>query len=463
MSKSFRFWTRCTTVATLTVLITFNPAWAGRGIRGWLKKRNADACCPAVPKADCCEPVPVCCEPVPVCEPSPECEPAPLCCDSGMTSDAPFMVVPMDSAPGVITEAHEPAIPQAAAPSPSDSAPVPPAIPTPAEADPVDLYDDPTPAEVDPAPAEVEPAPVAEPEQEFAPEPAAIEPPPADPFGEPEASPPDDLFGEPIPADPIADPFGGATEPTPADPAASDPFGGAAEPAEPEPFDPFGAAADAAPAAEAPADSFFDEVATPPADPFGGTPETPPSSDDFFNDSTPAAPATDDFFGEPVPPVTDAAPDNGLDGFFEAPPGAVDEPAAGDDFFGQPTSTETIPTNDLDDLFGTPSDDSAQLPEAEPAVDTIATVETEVATEAPEVVTANDDPQLVRNWIDNTGTFEVVGKLAVIFPDKIRLLKENGRYCTVPMRRLSDADRQMVERIANRLPAGDVKYVSTAN
>ncbi len=74
-----------------------------------------------------------------------------------------------------------------------------------------------------------------------------------------------------------------------------------------------------------------------------------------------------------------------------------------------------------------------------------------------------DDPQQVRTWSDNTGTFEVVGKLAVIFPDKVRLLKDNGRFCTVPLRRLSDADRQLIERIADRLPAGDVKYVSTSN
>ena len=51
----------------------------------------------------------------------------------------------------------------------------------------------------------------------------------------------------------------------------------------------------------------------------------------------------------------------------------------------------------------------------------------------------------MRNWVDNTGNFHIKAKLAVILEGQVRLFKENGRYCTFPMRRLSDADRAYVE------------------
>lgn len=39
---------------------------------------------------------------------------------------------------------------------------------------------------------------------------------------------------------------------------------------------------------------------------------------------------------------------------------------------------------------------------------------------------------------NNTGKFEVTAVLAEIHADKVRLLKANGKYTTVPMRRLSE-------------------------
>ena len=71
MSKRLHYWSRCTLVATLAALITFNPAWAGRGLRGWLNHRHAccTPCCSVITHGEvCCTPAPVqCCVPEPTC------------------------------------------------------------------------------------------------------------------------------------------------------------------------------------------------------------------------------------------------------------------------------------------------------------------------------------------------------------------------------------------------------------
>lgn len=56
-----------------------------------------------------------------------------------------------------------------------------------------------------------------------------------------------------------------------------------------------------------------------------------------------------------------------------------------------------------------------------------------------------------RNWTDNTGAYSIQARVAVIFGDKVRLLKENGKYTTVPMERLSDFDRSYVQWVAESL------------
>jgi hypothetical protein len=61
-----------------------------------------------------------------------------------------------------------------------------------------------------------------------------------------------------------------------------------------------------------------------------------------------------------------------------------------------------------------------------------------------------------RTWQDNTGNFAVSARLDTIFPDKVRLLKDNGKFSTVPFRRLSQADQLYVQWVAIQLtqPAG---------
>ena len=56
-----------------------------------------------------------------------------------------------------------------------------------------------------------------------------------------------------------------------------------------------------------------------------------------------------------------------------------------------------------------------------------------------------------RQWIDNSGAYQVKARLAVIYVDKVKLLKENGKFTTVPLSRLSDADFGYVSWVATNL------------
>jgi hypothetical protein len=61
-----------------------------------------------------------------------------------------------------------------------------------------------------------------------------------------------------------------------------------------------------------------------------------------------------------------------------------------------------------------------------------------------------------RKWVDDTGNYTVFGRLVVIGDDHVRLLKKNGRYCTVPMGRLSQADREYVQTLLVRYGTGTI-------
>jgi hypothetical protein len=55
-----------------------------------------------------------------------------------------------------------------------------------------------------------------------------------------------------------------------------------------------------------------------------------------------------------------------------------------------------------------------------------------------------------RHWVDNTGDFQIRGRLILILDGKVRILKETGRTTTVPLSRLSPADREYVEQVISR-------------
>ena len=67
----------------------------------------------------------------------------------------------------------------------------------------------------------------------------------------------------------------------------------------------------------------------------------------------------------------------------------------------------------------------------------------------------------VRRWRDNTGAYEVEGRLVIIYPDKVRLQKENGRTTTVAMRRLSPLDQAYVRWVADQVSRSGVTSVAS--
>ena len=59
----------------------------------------------------------------------------------------------------------------------------------------------------------------------------------------------------------------------------------------------------------------------------------------------------------------------------------------------------------------------------------------------------------VRRWVDDTGDHATVGRLVEVHPDRVRILKLNGAFTTVPLGRLSDTDRSYVSGTGERLAA----------
>ncbi len=482
MSKPFTYWVRLALVATLCTLITFTPVSAGR----WMDRLlHRDGCKPA---ADACSVVD--CEPtcivVPACEtPSPcvvsdPCAPATVSsCDSAPTELAcPAVVSPV---PASETKTETPSAsdvppapantvkPLEVAPAPKTPAVAPPAVdPIPAVIEPAVVEPaviepavvepaaeaplvEPEMAPVEPEPAIVEPEPaalapddampledaavpaeVAEPAdlEPMMEEPAAVEPPAAEPDAD---APMDDLFGEP------------AAEPAVADPLAEPEMAPEGEPAvEPavEPDMPAEPAADLdALFGDEPAAAAADEPAMPDADPAA----EPMADNDLFGE--PAAEAAAD---EPAAPAENA--DAALDGLFndEVKPEAdpVDAPAKDpnepdlEDIFGKPVKTDSANPADLDNStpktkVSSPNDDDA-------ALDALFGVG--AAAPAPKFEGAE-----YRQWVDNTGAYSVNARLAVIFTDKVKLMKENGSFTTVPLARLSEADFGYVQWVASSM------------
>ena len=488
MSKPFTYWVRLALVVTLCTITTFTPVYAGRWIDRLLHR---DACKAPV---GCCEvvsPFESKCDDVPATpcslQPTSPCTPAPLACDSASPETTsvpqvemePAIATPETKLPKVTTPATE-TLAAPAIVAPAETTPV---IQTPVEPPVIEVA-----PVVTPVPPKVEPLnPVVEPV------PTNLEPIVVPPKTSPAA---DDLFGtepaKPAPAEPA---------PAKPAPAADDLFG--TEPAKPAPAKP--APAEPAPAKPAPAtDDLF---GTEPAKPAPAKPA--PATDDLFGTEpakpAPAkpAPAADDLFGtapakpapaKPAPAAdksTKTAPDEpSLDELFKvdgqakpAPVPKKGEPSL-DQLFEKPISTTTDEAsqsnNNKDDaqsfdkLFSSPVPATKQLQPA--AVDTV-TLPTESVPDPIETKTTTSDavdsqpyleldklfgvgsftppPQFdgaeYRQWVDNTGAYSIKARLTVIYSDKIKLTKENGKTTTVPLSRLSGADFGYVQWVVSSL------------
>jgi len=192
--------------------------------------------------------------------------------------------------------------------------------------------------------------------------------------------------------------------------------------------------------------------------------------------ATPPAPAKPAPAAKPAPvEPADEAPDSELETLFndadtepaadmpadDMPADDMPEPAEPSDAVDsdKPAAAE----DDVDALF---DKSSAIQPAAEPVAEAIpnqAAHPSDDLTEASEAVASSEldsEPQLpdsespMRWWSDNTGKFRVRAKLVSVGDKTVRLLKESGRYTTVPVNRLSGEDLAFVRQQAPSLVAG---------
>jgi hypothetical protein len=271
---------------------------------------------------------------------------------------------------------------------------------------------------------------------------------PDDPFG-PRATttaPPDESAA---PDDPLGPRTPAAGTRAPAD----DPFGRPPESARPATAttpddDPFGARSTTKePAAKAPMDDPFAPRATdtqPPEtktspldDPFGPrTSEARPAETSGASKSEPDEPAAaKSAIDDPFAPKSDAAkatlddPFAPADNSAKAPMSEVKDAPLID---ASEPAKETTPSDDekkgpsLDDPFAEPV--GPKLSESVPATEPV------------------EPADAMRVWIDATGKHRIRGQMKriLVAEGKVRILKESGKYTTVPLGKLSRADREFV-------------------
>ena len=292
----------------------------------------------------------------------------------------------------------------------SESVPAPQASPvedTPERTPPLTLPSEPAPTTPAPAvtaekPADDAPESVLEPRESV-----TLQGEAAAPIDEPAGEPIDDMEGFEAPADDDA-----TDEPMDDGDAADDQWEDAdvvkepAAPGEGSPRNLF----DEAPADEAPAADDFGA----PADGDGAIPDAPPMEEGF---EPPADEAPLDDVPADDMPMEEAPADEG----FEAPADdAADEPM--DDGADDAQSEEA------------PADE-------EPAADPFDSSRIRVPSEP------------TRLWQDDTGRFSTEGRLVEIGAGSVRILKVTGRHTTVPMDRLSAADRAHVAGVRQGLAA----------
>jgi hypothetical protein len=238
---------------------------------------------------------------------------------------------------------------------------------------------------------------------------------------------------EPAPAEPLP-----GAEPAPRTPAPSlEPA-----PAEPAPTTP----APTTPPAPAPGgiDDLFQEPADKPAAPAAPGDMPAPAApaeggvDDLFKEepaTKPAAPAP----AEPAAP----APGGDADDLFKD----LDDKKAASD---APAAPADKSAEGIDDLFNEPAAPAPMSSNGEELKSLEAEAERLFAESAP---SSADPADGMRLWTDNTGKYQVRARLMVVSRSHVRLLKENGKFTTVPYERLSQQDLAFVRQHAERIVA----------
>ena len=204
------------------------------------------------------------------------------------------------------------------------------------------------------------------------------------------------------------------------------------------------------PAPKAPAESNSLKQETQVDDLFGTEPKSATPANDAPADEKPAAPASepaiDELFGKPIATEKNVS----LEFLNEAP---VADGAFIDSLFGRSSSTETpieaesaVPEPEIEVQSTLPLDLREPVKGKEPIDELDALFGIGAFTTPAEFKGAE-----YRQWVDNSGTYQVKARLAVIYVDKIKLLKENGKFTTVSLSRLSDVDFGYVSWVATNL------------
>ncbi|MEX0676757.1 MAG: SHD1 domain-containing protein [Pirellulales bacterium] len=270
----------------------------------------------------------------------------------------------------------------------------------------------------------------------------------------------------PVPAQPPAARELAPTEPMPSEPAAP----GEAPPA-PQPFEPS-------------TEPLTPPTTEPPPEEPAAAPKPSQDVEDLFKEPAPAAapPAAPETPAKPEP----AKPADDVENLFKEPAAAPAEKPA------MPAETPAKPADDVENLFkedtkpapapaeepAKPADDvenlfkdvdkksaaAGQTP-ADPQFEDLLSAPTDqpgaTATEAKALedevdkLFAGPAPKVevagaMRLWTDNTGKYHVRARLVVVEATHARLLKENGKYTTVPFERLSRDDLAFVRRHADQ-------------
>jgi hypothetical protein len=216
-----------------------------------------------------------------------------------------------------------------------------------------------------------------------------------------------------------------------------------------------------------PSDDLFDEPGVEPDD----APELKPEpADDLFDapggDADVEDAAADDLFDDPNDGPAEPEPDAADDGdLFDAAEDVLDDA-------GDATKEDAADIEDVDALLGGGgADDDAEVDDAnfddaniddagideaddksddnaDESIDDLfgqaPAAAREVAANQLQHVAAPPRMDVLRTWTDNSGQYQVRGQLKIIFEGHVRFLKENGRYTTVPLSRLSAPDLEFV-------------------
>jgi len=222
-----------------------------------------------------------------------------------------------------------------------------------------------------------------------------------------------------------------------------------AEPAAPAPSDP-------APSVPAPTSGLDDLFGTEPAP---ATPEMKPPADkndlnDLFNSTEPATPSFDSGETLDQPAIGRAVSTN----MPTETAITKSENADVDALFGTPEAAKplekTRASESLDALFNPPASSKSIEADAQKGSESSLDSELDDLFKTSSDTTVDRDSfrgAEFRTWNDNTSDFSVSARLSVIFPDRIRLLKDNGKFTTVPLNRLCQSDQQYVGWVATSL------------